>query len=378
MPEKFSLKDALFNRAKVQKLADEIHRVYSDFNKAKFTESVLEEFPRLELKARIAWIAECIRRNLPKEYAEALRIILEALPPPNDPSLSDDDFGDFIYAPYAEYVAKNAWHAEHLQLSLKALYEITQRFSVENAIRSFLNAFPRETMEALLSWTKDPHYHVRRLCSEGTRPKLPWAKKITIPIEQPIQLLDELFFDEKRFVTRSVANHMNDLSKIDPDLTLSTLLRWKKSGKQRPDEMDYLIRHALRTLVKQGHPKALELLGFRHEAALIFSNLSVPEQSFMNENLEFSFEIKAEEDSKILIDYVLYFQNKAGQLKGKKVFKLTKFELKKGASQSVSKRHLLRQKMTTRTLYPGLHRIEIQVNGRTYGAKHFMLIERGD
>jgi len=374
MSEKVLLKELLFNSAKVERLAGEIQRVYSTFVREEFLRSVLGKFPELELKARITWIAACLKQYLPSDYKEALDIILRTLPAPNDPSLSDDDFGDFIYAPYAEYVAKNGCTAEYLALSLAALHAITQRFSVEDAIRTFLNAFPKETLVELLKWTQDSHYHVRRLCSEGTRPKLPWAQKIKLSASQPLVLLDSLFADRTRFVTRSVANHMNDISKIDPDLAMDTLLKWQKSGRQQEKEMDYILHHALRTLVKQGDARALNMLGFDEAPQVKFVEFSVPEQVFMNTALEFSFSMQALEDSTVLIDYILYFQNKAGQMNSKKVFKLTKLKLKKGELRVFTKRHLLREKMTTRTLYPGLHEIEIQVNGKKYGKRSFSLL----
>ena len=373
MAYKILLKDILFNKIKVEQIAGEIHRVHPSFKKNEFVRHVVNEFPALELKARISWIAECLNKYLPDDYKRAVNILVKALPAPNNPELSDDDFGDFIYAPYAEYAAKNGCTKEYLQFSLGALYEMTQRFSAEDAIRYFINAFPSETLKELLLWTKDPHYQVRRLCSEGTRPKLPWSQKINIGITAPLPILDNLFSDKTRFVTRSVANHINDISKKDPDLALETIRKWQKSGKQKPEEMDYIVRHALRTLVKQGNPKAMKLLGFHHDLRVSVSKFLVSKQVKMNAALEFSFTIQSHEDSNVIIDYIIYFQNKSGQLNSKKVFKLTKLALKKGKSVLVSKRHMLREHMTTRTLYPGKHEIEIQINGKRLAKKSFLL-----
>ena len=373
MREKVLLKDILFNKKKVEQIALEIHSVYPSFKKNEFVRDVVKEFPKLELKARITWIAEVLKKYLPNNYKDAVHTLVTALPAPNNPALLDDDFGDFIYAPYAEYVAKNGCTKAYLQFSLKSLYEMTQRFSAEDAIRYFINAFPDETLKVLLLWTKDSHYHVRRLCSEGTRPKLPWSQKINIPVSAPLPILENLFADNTRFVTRSVANHMNDVSKIDADLALETLKNWQKSGKQKPEEMTYIIRHALRTLVKQGNPKAMAILGFRHEQNVTVSKFLVSKQVKMNTALEFSFAVKADEDSNVLVDYILYFQSKSGKLNSKKVFKLTKLGLARNKSIVVSKRHMLRQGMTTRTLYPGKHEIEIQINGRRLAKRSFIL-----
>lgn len=373
MAEKILLKDIFFNKPKIAQIASEIQRVYPSFKKNEFVRDVVVKFPELELKARISWITECLKKYLPSDYQRTVGILIKALPAPNNPKLSDDDFGDFIYAPYAEYVAKNGCDKEHLEFSLRAFREMTTRFSSEDAIRYFLNAFPAETLKELLSWTKDSHYHVRRLCSEGTRPKLPWSQKINIPITAPLPILNNLFSDKTRFVTRSVANHLNDISKIDPDLVIDTLTKWRKTGKQTPQEMEYIVRHALRTLVKQGNLKAMNMLGFSHTPQVSISKFIVPKQVKMNTALEFSFAIQSEEDTSVLIDYILYFQNKTGKLNSKKVFKLTKFALAKNKSVVISKRHMLREHMTTRTLYSGKHEIEIQINGKPLARKSFLL-----
>lgn len=373
MTEKVLLKDLLFNKAKVEQIAGEIHGVHLSFQKNEFVRDVIVKFPEFELKARISWITECLKKHLPSEYKRAVGILIKALPAPNNPELSDDDFGDFIYAPYAEYVAKNGCDKEHLGFSLRAFREMTTRFSSEDAIRYFINAFPKETLKELLAWTTDSHYHVRRLCSEGTRPKLPWSQKINILVSAPLPILDNLFSDKTRFVTRSVANHINDISKIDPDLAIDTLTKWQKSGKQKPEEMDYIVKHALRTLIKQGNPKAMKMLGFCHAIQVSVSKFLVPQQVKINTALEFSFSIQSEEDSNVLIDYILYFQNRVGKLNSKKVFKLTRLALTKGEPVIVSKRHMLREHMTTRTLYPGRHEIEIQINGKRLAKESFLL-----
>lgn len=373
LPPKFLLKDQLFNRQKVTQIAEEIHRVYPAFTQQEFVSAVMVRFPELELKARIAWIAACLKQHLPPDYQSAVTILVQALPAPNNPELADDDFGDFIYAPYTDFVAKNGCTAAHLEFSLRALYEMTMRFSAEDAIRYFINAFPQETLQQLLHWSTDAHYHVRRLCSEGTRPKLPWAQKINIPITAPLPILDNLFADKTRFVTRSVANHLNDLAKIEPALAIDTLTRWRASGQQQPGEMAYITRHALRTLVKQGHPDAFALLGFSAADQVSLTNFSVPPQVKMNTELAFSFTVEAEAETDVIIDYILHFQSKLGKLSSKKVFKLTKLTLAENKPVVIAKQHRLRQQMTTRTLYPGEHAIEIQINGKVCAKATFLL-----
>ena len=374
MAEKFSLKDNLFNKIKVEQLATEISNVYPAFDKKNFTKTVVAKFPELELKARISWIATCLKQYLPQDYRKAVNVSIESLPAPNDPSLSDDDFGQFIHAPYGEFVAQYGCNQGDLAFSLDALYQLTMRFSAEDAIRYFINRFPEQTLKKLLAWSTDAHYHVRRLCSEGTRPKLPWSQKIVIPVTAPIPILDNLFSDATRFVVRSVANHINDISRIDPDLALDTLSRWKRSGKQTPKEMDYIIRHGLRTLIKNGNPVAMKMLGVSHTADVKILHFQVPAKVKMNNVLEFTLKIQANEEANIIADYILYFQNKSGKPNSHKVFKLKQLSLAKGESIVVTKRHPLRENMTTRKLFRGQHEIAIQVNGKTLDKKPFLIV----
>lgn len=253
---KTPLKDQLFNRAKVTQIASEINEVDSGFDEHSFIEEVMSELPELELKQRISWIATCLGEHLPGDYRRAASLLVEALPAPLDPSLTDGDFGEFIYATYGEYVARHGCTEADYDVSMATLREITTRFSAEFAIRPFLDLFPDATVEMLLEWTQDPHYHVRRLCSEGTRPRLPWATRLKLSPERAIPLLDSLYTDPTRCVTRSVANHVNDLTKIDPELALNTLARWRDSGRQGAPEMEYIVRHATRSLVRSGHARA--------------------------------------------------------------------------------------------------------------------------
>ncbi|MDC2952644.1 hypothetical protein, partial [Streptomyces heilongjiangensis] len=257
MAARLALKDQLFTREKVERVADEIARAHPGFAAAAFATAVLARFPHLELKARISWMATCLADHLPDDFRTAGGILIRSLPAPVDPALSDGDFGDFIYAPHAEYLARHGCTSEDLAFSLAGLREITTRFSAEFAIRPLLDAFPERVLGTLREWTDDEHYHVRRLCSEGTRPRLPWARNLTLPPDTGLPLLDRLFTDSTRYVTRSVANHVNDFSRKDPDLALGTLERWWESGRQHPREMAYVIRHAARTLLRAEHPRAL-------------------------------------------------------------------------------------------------------------------------
>lgn len=371
--EKFSLKDQLFNESKIIKIADDIARVYPTFKKDKFIKNVVQSFPELELKQRITHIAECLKNHLPESYPDALEIILNSLPEPCNPKLNDNDFGDFIYAAHSDFVAQFGCTAEHLQISLHALEEITMRFSVEYAIRNFINAFPDETLKKIEQWSRHPHYHVRRLASEGTRPKLPWGVKIGLDTREPLCLLDVLHADSTRFVTRSVANQLNDIAKINPDLVLERLNHWKKQKLQSPKELDFIIRHALRTLIKKGDKNALSFIGIHANPKITIQNIKISESVQLNAHLEKYLEFVVHEDCTLLIDYVIHFQNSRGEMKSLKVFKWKQISANKNEQIQLSKRHEMKQFMTTRTLYPGKHQWSLQVNGDIINQQEFIL-----
>jgi 3-methyladenine DNA glycosylase AlkC len=372
---KILLKDILFNPGKISLLAGEIRNIHPSFPAEEFVQNICENLGSLELKQRIVLITESLKKFLPADYLTAADILIRSLPPPCDPGLTDGDFGDFIYAPFNEFIARYGCSEEYFSRSLQALKTITTRFSAEDAIRSFICRFPEKTFRELFTWCDDPHYHVRRLCSEGTRPKLPWSQKIPVAVTEALPILNRLFADRTRYVTRSVANHMNDISKTDPDLVIQTLTDWKNSGRQTSAEMDFILRHSLRSLIRQGHSGALALLGVHSGSDFELTGFSVSDPVVMNSELVFFLDIHSPHDAEMIADYIIRFRNKAGQLNGGKVFKLMKKSLKAGERVQITKRHLFRQFMTTRTLYPGTHQIMLQINGNILSEKSFEVTE---
>jgi len=208
--KKFSLKDTLFNQDTVSYFSWLIFSAYPDFDKKNFTKDILEQFPKLELMDRIHCIVSMLNKYLPDDYETSLNILLESLPEELDPNKQDDDFGHFIMAPYSYFVAKYGCNKEYLDISLNALEQMTKRFSAEFAIRKFFNEFEEASYNKMLEWSLSDNYHVRRLASEGSRPNLPWGNKIWLDYRKTIAILDNLYTDKTRFVTRSVANHLND------------------------------------------------------------------------------------------------------------------------------------------------------------------------
>lgn len=370
----FSLKDQLFNRERVKYLAGLFGSQHDDFDEASFVKATMAGFSKLELKERIVHIACRLEEHLSPDYRIAAAQIVKALPPPLDPNRTDDDFGDFIFAPLGEFVVRNGLQKKHLKLSLKTLKTITQRFSMEDAIRAFINEHTVEVMVELEKWASDKNYHVRRLVSEGTRPTLPWSKRLTIDTVAALPLLDALHFDSTRYVTRSVSNHLNDIAKAHPDAVLDALRRWKKSKRQDKRELQWMSKHSLRTLIKQGNPLALKFLGYRPNPKIEVSDFSINQARLKpGDAFEFSFSIAAQRDESLMIDYVVDFVKANGSL-APKVHKLKQLNLSKGQATTVKKRHVLRANATTYTLYPGTHHVTLQINGSAFGSQSFELV----
>ncbi|MEL6377202.1 MAG: hypothetical protein AAFQ04_08405 [Pseudomonadota bacterium] len=371
MAQGFSLKDQLFNATTVAELAGEISAGVPGFDAAGFQADVLSGFAERELMARLDWIADCLEPHLSADFLEMAYQLEASMPARLDPSRTDDDFGHFIHAVPGILAVRHGME-EHRERALNLLYEATQRFSMEFYIRPFLNRWPDETLARLKVWATDENYHVRRLVSEGTRPSLPWAKKLDIDPMVPLEFLDVLHADGARFVTRSVANHLNDISKFNSDAVLGRLDQWRGVGKQNEKELGWMTSHALRTLIKQGHSGALQRLGYRNDINVDAKLDIVSQPVTIGKTLEFKASLSAPEDLPVLVDYILHFHRPSGK-PGRKVFKLKQSNVKAGQKLQLEKVHKLKGNATTFKLHPGPHRIDLQVNGVVVAGEDFEL-----
>lgn len=246
-----------FDKELAIKLSDLIQPNYPSFSKSDFVDAVTVGVKDKELKARVEMIADALKQYLPVEYKEALAILLNILGAENKTEEGMFTKGYYLM-PVAYFVEK--YGLEYFDLSFKAMYEITKRHTSEYAIRPYLIADTDRCMVYFRDWVEDPNPHIRRLVSEGTRPRLPWAKKM-LPLKNDIQnnlyLLETLMCDESRYVQKSVANHINDLTKEDPDV----VLKWIEQYISNNEEINLrIIKNGLRTLVKLRNEHALKLL----------------------------------------------------------------------------------------------------------------------
>lgn len=247
---------------------------------------------------------------------------------------------------------------------MRAQYELTQRFTAEFSIRVFLDREPERTLARLRDWTADPSPHVRRLVSEGTRPRLPWAPRLRRFQTDPrpvVDLLELLKDDPSLYVRRSVANNLNDIGKDNPDVLIETCRRWlvgATSGRR------WLVRHALRSAIKRGERAALDLLGYVGPAAVELSQVEIsPRRATIGDDVRISVTLQNldQRPADLNVDLRLHFV-KAGGRTIPKVFKMREVRLEPGDRATVSKTISLSQH-TTRTHHPGEHRVEALVNG---------------
>ena len=367
----FSLADQLFNAESVGTLAGAVSNAWSKFNSAAFKEESLAAFPDLELKQRINHMVECLDVQLPDDFEQAVTILAAALPAPLDPQLSDDDFGQFIWSVPAEWVAQNGCTEERLDRSLEFLKQATMRFTAENAIRPFLASYPEQSMRFVRDCATDPNYHVRRLASEGIRPYLPWAQRVLLPTDSVVEVLSTLHADSTRYVTRSVANTLNDLSRDDPELVLRTLKRWHRSSRQAQEELDWMTRHALRTLVKADHKAALEMLGYPAEPKFSLTGVAASDTVAIGDALHWRGTLKSKAQQKLKVALRVHFLKASGE-HSVKVFAVK--DLDAGNESFVLEKKISFKPITTRTLYLGTHHVELVVNGKTRGKRSFELI----
>ena len=294
-------------------------------------------------------------------------------------ALDDPGFTGWILWPVSEAavtLALESGTAMNFRDSLSLLAQLTPRLTGEFAIRRLLAHDPEAALQAILEWTGHPDEHVRRLASEGTRAYLPWAVRVPALVHQPeatLPILDALYRDPSEYVRRSVANHLNDLARHAPDIVVATAARWLAA----PDaNTAWVVRHGLRTLVKKGHPGALALQGFA-PASVAVTELRLDRQVVsMPEDLRFEFEISntGSEDARLAVDYAVHYR-KANGSQSVKVFKLTALTLAAGETRTLVKRHAFRP-MTTRVHHPGVHTLELQINGVRQGRTDFRVDTR--
>jgi 3-methyladenine DNA glycosylase AlkC len=350
-------------------LAIRIKKKYKQFNDKGFIQGIAKEIDALSFGDRSVLIRKNLKKYLPDDPAKAIQIIIDSLGPELVLEPGKTEWDSFINVSLSEFIMDVGMDPENFDLSMKALYELTKRCSSENAIRPFIRKYPKKTFVYLNKWIKDENVHPRRLVSEGTRPRLPLSSPLRDFIKDPtpiIPFLEVLKDDPELYVRRSVANNLNDISKDNPTIVVAVLKKWKKNASAN---RMWVIRHALRTLLKRGNKDALLLLGYG-DAKVELESLKVETPHVgVGEHLCFTAMLHSLADQDLMIDYAIHFVKANGKHRDK-VFKLAKKKVKKGEKLILKKRHLVKQ-MSTRKHYAGEHLLELIVNGKRMGRGNF-------
>lgn len=375
-------KDRISPRA-IEGLARDLKWAWPDFQAEEFTARAGAGLADLEMKGRVVHVADALAATLPEDFTEAAGILVKALERPG--------FDGWVVYPVDDYVAR--YGIGHPEVALPLMAGLTSRWSCEFAVRPFIELHPELTFEYFDRWIDSDDEHLRRLVSEGSRPRLPWAARLKAFIEDPsptISLLDRLADDPSPYVRKSVANHLNDISKNHPDLAVETAKRWLAEAGE-PGGIDaaaegltagpaegltadpaagrrrWIVSHGLRSLVKAGDPEAMRLLGFDPEAdfSLTFFRVA-PDEIRIGEAVMIELSLAAADSTPVMVDYAVHHAGSSGK-RSPKVFKLKRTVLKPGVETHFRREHRIRE-VSVRRIHPGPHLIEVQVNGKILAA----------
>lgn len=360
-----------FDAARVARIGDEFASAWPVFPRDRFVREASAGLDGMELLDRGRHIAHVLARALPADYPAALPILLRAMGPAA-PSPEGRGMEAFHHFPHTVFVQEHG--LDHPAPSLAAMRELTSRSSCEFAIRPYLQRHEALALETLRAWTADPDEHVRRLVSEGTRPRLPWAPRLPRFQADPspvVALLETLKDDPSSYVRRSVANNLNDISKDHPHLVVETCGAWLRGASEARAA---LVRHALRSLVRDGDVDAIRLLGGADGAPLRVAAKVRPTRPSIGAHVAFEVSITnpGAEPTTAVLSLRVHFVNARGGTSVRS-FRLPTKRVEAGATIAVRKSVSLRQQ-TTRTHHPGVHKVDVVANGRPVRVGSFTLV----
>jgi 3-methyladenine DNA glycosylase AlkC len=363
------MKDGL-NKAAVERLAAAVNKTSSTLPTKAFVTAACRGLNKLELKDRVIHVADTLASCLPADIPTSLAT-LRQIPNHWDSGDQDDPLRGFVAWPLFMFVSRHG--LGHFEDSLETLRVMTHMFSAEFAVRPFIKQNPARSLQIMGEWVKDPDEHVRRLVSEGSRPRLPWGERLTVyddDLAPILSLLEDLRDDTSEYVRRSVANHLNDIAKDQPEVVLDTAEQWMVDASP---ERVRLIRHALRTLVKNGSPRVWPLLGYTSNPQVEVNLQLSKAKVAIGGSQEISVEVKStcNTNQKLVVDFIVHHRKANGSLRPK-VFKLREVELPANGSVEFTKKIPFRP-ITTRRYYPGFHRVEILACGEVVAGEDFEL-----
>ncbi len=353
----------IFNAERLQHIADEMSAVYPAFKARTFLKHAQDGLAELSVMQRMARVSESLHAVLPLDYEDSLHVLRELAPRLNS---------GFVSMCLPHYVASYGAHA--FDTSMDALKYFTTFGSSEFAIRYFLRSDLERSLERMHEWTREENHHVRRLASEGSRPRLPWSFRLEAVQADPrlaAGILDRLKADESLYVRKSVANHLNDVTKVHPQWVLDTIEGWSLENKHTA----WIAKHALRSLIKQGDVRALTVIGAGAKAEVELLDVRVePAVVRLGEAITLSFTVKSmvAHEQRLVIDYAIEYVKANGGV-SRKVFKLKTLGLA-GFGTEVVRRNQVIKDFTTRKHFAGRHGVQVMVNGEVLGSAAFEVL----
>jgi len=375
------LKD-MFNKQFFDRFTNDLKLVVKDFNARKFVSQIMDdEWSNREFKQRCWHITTVLRSFLPANYKDAIAKILELLDKLKDKydfsKVNDEAFGLSLEYGWILDNFVEQYGLVDYETSIKAIEKITQFTSCEFSVRPFIIKYPEKMMKQMLAWSKHKHWGVRRLSSEGCRPRLPWAMALPNLKENPapiIPILENLKDDVSRFVRLSVANNLNDIAKDNPKTVITLVKKWQGEHPHKSDNIDWVIKHGCRTLLKQGNAEAMEIFGLDTVKNITIKDFKISKTKVkIGEALEFGFKLlnNSAKKVKIRLGYGLYYQ-KANKTLSKKICRISEKEYDKNSITHITRKHSFKV-VTTRVLHPGLHQVSVIINGKEFEKHDFKL-----
>lgn len=353
----------MFNKKFYEHFAVEFKKEYKVFDEKSFITNVTRNLDYLSLNERMRNTSFILKKYLPVDYSKTIQIMKQVIPNIN---------GNYTTLVFSDYVG--LFGQKDFNVSMDALKYFTPYGSSEFAIRTFLRNNFSQTIKVMYGWAKDKNYHVRRLASEGSRPRLPWSFKLDKVIENPkltLPILESLKEDNEMYVKKSVANHINDISKDHPEYIIKLIKKWKSNNVHT----NWIIKHGSRTLIKSGNKQLLNTLDYTKNVKVGIRNFNLNKNKVkLGETLFFQFDIfsKDKKRQKLVVDYIVHYKKKSGGL-SPKVFKLKEIDLKPKEILNLRKNQLIKD-FSTRKHFVGKHLLEIQINGIVLAKEKFEII----
>jgi 3-methyladenine DNA glycosylase AlkC len=357
----------IYNNAFFETYSSALSEVIPAFDKTAFMAAfAAPHWESLELKQRMAYLAHITDKWLPESNQEKVDTIIRLIEVLQKLGVKDQNL-EYIFLP--DIIIEHGMN--DLKTTVDAIEKVTQFVSCEFAGRALIMKYPKEMMRQMLRWTSHKNENVRRYASEGCRPRLPWGTKLMALVHNPapcFPVLEKLMDDPSVYVRKSVANHLNDISKDHPDLVVDFIKKWKG----HTETSDWILRHGARTLLKSGHPEVLHIFGtsghfpYKLEKFIVENTIVTPDDhlsfSFMLTNLD-------EKEAVFRVEYNIWYV-KAGGHYSKKIFKIAEKPIAVLSGQTFKKVHRF-QDLTTRKHHPGTHKISLVINGNESDALSF-------